>query len=265
MRRKEEFFENCQEEYFELVLNVEESRIPIDVLYKYLNNSERLINAINRVLCKKYSIEYELVAIDVLGIEPGSIRIPIRIKKTLSALADVITIGQFIIFLMSNTPFSQNDQIKRNDQEPIQIERRELMRDPIINDTISEMARLAVQNDRIHDLTMTYQKSDSTIEKMTITKETLRDIYDETNYRYTIEKLEILSPSFDGNSEWRFLLHGRKIKAKMRDYDFIDRINVGEISFSKGDVLIVEMRENRAQKKYEIQEVLSWHTKRIEL
>lgn len=265
MRRKEDFFENCQEEYFELVLNVEESRIPIDVLCKYLNNSERLIKAINRVLCNKYNIEFELVAIDVLGIEPGSIRIPIRIKKTLSALADAITIGQFIYFLLSNTPIFHDNQVNDNYQEPKQIERSELMRDPIINDTVSEMARLAVQNSRIRDLSMTYQKSDSTLEKTTITKEMLSDTYYDTNYYQTIEKLEILSPSFDGNSEWRFLLNGRKIKAKMRDYDFIDKISVGEISFSKGDVLIVEMRVNRKQKKYEILDVLDWYSKRIEL
>lgn len=260
MNKNNVISDDYREEYFELILNVEDSRVPIDVLCDYLKNSEKLIKSINRILRKRYDMGSEMIAIDVLALEPGSFKIPVKIKKMAKdpRVYAVIIIGKIILQLLSNQPFIEINQTNNYDNEPIRIERQVFQKDSTLNDTIAEMSQLTVRNKRIRDLSITYENSDGTLEKTTITKEMLKDTLNECDRYYDdydIE-LEVLSPSFDKNTEWVFLSHNRKIKAKMLDTDFIEKINSGNTSFRKGDRLFVVMRVIPKTKIYSIIKVI---------
>ena len=70
----------CQE-FFELKLDIEESRISSEELIAYLRNIDKMFKSINNALNAKTAIGYDLIEIDVLALEKGSFRIPICINK----------------------------------------------------------------------------------------------------------------------------------------------------------------------------------------
>nr|VFK58527.1 MAG: hypothetical protein BECKTUN1418D_GA0071000_108412 [Candidatus Kentron sp. TUN] len=61
------------------------------------------------------------------------------------------------------------------------------------------------------------------------------------------KSLEIISPSFQSGNKWRFLEGFSPFHASISDSKFIERVNNSE-TFSKGDVLKVELRSTRYEK-----------------
>lgn len=63
-----------QQEFFELTLNIEDSRISAVELIAYLSNAEKLFKSINQTLNAKYAVGYDDISIDILALEKGSFR-----------------------------------------------------------------------------------------------------------------------------------------------------------------------------------------------
>lgn len=70
-----------QQEFFELTLNIDDSRISAIELIGFLSNTEELFKSINQTLNSKYAVGYDSVSIDVLALEKGSFKIPLCVKK----------------------------------------------------------------------------------------------------------------------------------------------------------------------------------------
>ena len=79
----------CQE-FFELKLDIEESRISSEELIAYLRNIDKMFKSINNALNAKTAIGYDLIQRDVLALEKGSFRIPVCINKK---RAETILVG----------------------------------------------------------------------------------------------------------------------------------------------------------------------------
>lgn len=54
--------------------------------------------------------------------------------------------------------------------------------------------------------------------------------------------LEVVKPSFNPDLKWMFSDGGSKFSAAVKDTDFVNRVESGQRSFSKGDLLRVELR-----------------------
>ncbi len=53
--------------------------------------------------------------------------------------------------------------------------------------------------------------------------------------------VKLVKISFEQNMKWQLILHNEKISADIKDEEFYQKIDHGEISFAKGDVLRVRM------------------------
>jgi len=58
-------------------------------------------------------------------------------------------------------------------------------------------------------------------------------------------KLNIVKLAFESNFKWVFYYKGNKISAHILDKDFFKRIDAGEESFCKGDILVSELQINK--------------------
>ena len=77
--RKDEVELTESQEFFELTLNVETSRVPAAHLIEYLRNTDKLFKSINQTLNEKYAIGYNEITLEVVPFEEGSFKIPIWI------------------------------------------------------------------------------------------------------------------------------------------------------------------------------------------
>ena len=81
----------------------------------------------------------------------------------------------------------------------------------------------------------------------------------------------VLNASFDENLKWRFSDGECRITASMKDQEFLDSLDKGLVSFTKGDMLEVEIRTRQWKTETglvtdrEITKVLSHHKKYIQL
>ncbi len=249
--KDEENHNEVQNEYFELTLNVEKSSLSVTDLVMYLSNTEKLFNSINRTLNTKYSIGYENISIDVLALEKGSFRIPLVLKKIVNNPLFISTAGTLLggiaLNLLQN---NLNPQTIPTNNDSVVVENKVFLDSKNTIEAVGNIARLAVQTDDVKDVSITYQKNDGNMEKVSITKEVLSQVmYDEfevsDNMENILEKvtLEIVSPVFmDKPLSWRVSYDGRQINAKMMDKDFLETMDLQRIAFAKGDVIVADLQ-----------------------
>lgn len=63
----------------------------------------------------------------------------------------------------------------------------------------------------------------------------------QTNISEQTVFVKLVKISFEQNMKWQLILHNEKISADIKDEEFYQKIDHGEISFAKGDVLRVRM------------------------
>lgn len=247
----EENHNEIQNEYFELTLNVEKSSLSVTDLVFYLSNTEKLFNSINRTLNVKYSIGYENISIDVLALEKGSFRIPLVLKKIVNNPLFIATAGTFLGEIALNLFQNNSDShVIPTNNDSVVVENKDFLDSKNTVEAVGNIARLAVQTDSVKDVSITYQKNDGNMEKVSVTKEVLSQVmYDEfeisDNMENILEKvtLEIVSPVFmDKPLSWRVSYDGKQINAKMMDKDFLETMDLQRIAFAKGDVIVADLQ-----------------------
>ncbi len=241
---------DIQQENFELILNIDTSRIPSVDLIRFLSNTDLLFKSINQSLNEKYSIGYDDITTDVLALEKGSFKIPIVINKRLIQHIFVGALEAFMGTIAANllsnciTPYT----IKASDQA-IEITNEELLENRNTASAVANIAKMAVENEGIRDIHVIYEKENGEQEKVLITKETLSEVAekpieqeDNMSNLQTNIPLEIVSPVFVNKpTSWRVLYNGRPINAKMTDQDFLETMDNQRIAFAKGDIINADL------------------------
>jgi len=246
-------------EKFELALNVEESRISSKELRSYLLQFEKLVDSINQTLNDYNDLGYDAISIDVVALEQGSFKIPLIFKKYFNSKnyekiikitensTAAIVIGHIIISLLTGKPYSD---VEMNYDAPRTLEET-ILRDSKTAKAVKKIAELAIYNDSIHDLSITYEGNEGE-QKITISKESLhktKDAMDEVIYynegfqHLNGVYLKIISPawSFEPNDLWTFSFQGKMINAIMHDRKFQREFETERIHFKKGDKILVDM------------------------
>lgn len=258
--RNNNCYSDSLNEYFDLVLNVDNSCISSKELRAYLLQLEKLVDSINQTLRYSEFAGFESISIDVIALEHGSFKIPLIIKKIikpenfkiLKEITDNSTVGTIIggiivHLLLSGSPI--REELIATD--PYRIPEKEYLDNIDSARAVKSIAKLAIDNDCIHDLSITYEsrKGKQTIK---ITKETLietEQIMDNIieNYEKPFflhkETVIILSPDFNDNpkSLWKFMFNNRIIEAEMQDHSYRERVKSGEIIFHYRDAITVDM------------------------
>ena len=265
-------------EFFELTLNVPNSQIPIAELIEYLRNTDKVFKGINQTLNEKYAIGYNFIAIEVIPFEEGSFKIPVWIKKIakntvlLAALGTVL--GDIVAVLLKNELGIHEIQVNN---DTVVVEDEKLLENKATADALSNIANLALHNDSIRDISVTYERSDGERENVCITKTTLTRVAEYsvesevTNYLQTSVTLEIVSPVFsDAPSIWKVRYNARVLSAKMMDADFLETMGAKGIAFGKGDTIVADLETEMSdvatggRPKYNIIKVISYpHYTRI--
>jgi len=255
-------------EKFELALNVEESRISSKELRSYLLQLEKLVDSINQNLNDYKDLGYDAISIDVVALERGSFKIPLifkkffnsdnyeKIKKITENPTAAAIIGGIIVSLFTGNP---HRDIERIYEDPYIFEK--VIRDSKTAKAVKKIAELAINNDSIHDLNITYEGNEGE-QKITISKESLhrtKDVMDEVIYyneglqHLNGVCLKIISPawSFEPNDLWTFSFQGKMINAIIHDHKFQREFETERIHFKKGDKILVDMVvEGRGKHKH---------------
>lgn len=241
-----EFVES--QEFFELTLNVPNSQVPIAELIEYLKNTDKLFKGVNQTLNEKYAIGFNSIAIEVVPFEEGSFRIPVWIKKVAKnpyfAGIVITVLGEIIADLLRNELGVHEIQ---TENEVVVVEDKKMLENKSTADALCNIASLAINNDSIRDITVTYDKSNGEREKIQVSKEVLHDVAEfgvkEEPYRYlqTSATLEIVSPVFsDEPKAWKVKYNDKPFTAKMNDTDFLEIMNAKGIAFGKGDTIVAD-------------------------
>lgn len=239
-----------QQEFFELTLNIENSRISTSELIELLSNTDALFKSINQTLITKYSVGYDDISIDVLALERGSFKIPLCVKKvvnnTIFASTAGTLLGGLALNLLSNNTDSQTVLVKSDN---VVIENKDLLDNRNTTDAIVNIAKMALETDSIRDIAVTYEKGNGEREKVSISKEVLSEVancheelIENIQNIQTNVVLEIVSPVFMNKpTSWKVLYNGSAITAKMTDRDFLETMDIQRIAFAKGDVIIADV------------------------
>ena len=223
-------------EFFQLTLNVQDSHVPVAELIEYLQNTNRLFKGINQTLNEKYAVGYNCIELDVVPFEEGSFKIPIWVKKTVYnpyVVNSVVTImGIIVTSLLSNKQETHELEVNH---DTVQVENKKLLENKTTAYALSNIANLAIHNDSISDISVTYEKKNGERENLRISKTILSKV---AEYRIT---MEIVSPVFsDEPSNWRVRINDRIYTARMKDADFLETMNVQGIAFGKGDTIVAD-------------------------
>lgn len=242
-------------EFFELRLGVEDSRISSKDLISYLTNIETMFNSVNKVLNIKDTLGYDSIEIDVLALEKGSFKIPISIKK----IASKTLIGVATTVIGEITASAIKSIVAQRDPQRERIETQYIIEDRDSIESIKRIADLALGNNSIKSLDITYEEDgqktniNMTREEIkTLSEVDIKDDMEETCHLLKSEQLEIVSPVFiDEPSKWKVKLRGKTISATIIDRDFLDMILQSEISFAKGDAIVadIEILEKKTKKR----------------
>lgn len=238
------------QEFFELTLNVDSSRIPAAYLIEYLRNTDKLFKSINQTLNEKYAIGFNEITLEVVPFEEGSFKIPIWIKKisvsTIMENAIGSIIGGIGLILLTNKQCSQE---VNTDKGTVVVESKEFLKSKSTVDALCDIATLTLHNDSIKDLSVTYEREDGSREKVNISRSVLNQVAqisledEETTIIQTNVRLEIVSPVFSSNpSSWKVANQsGSPFSATMQDEAFLKIMDEKKIAFAKGDTIIADI------------------------
>jgi len=235
-------------EFFQLTLNVQDSHVPVAELIEYLQNTNRLFKGINQTLNEKYAIGCNSIELDVVPFEEGSFKIPIWVKKVVYnpyVVDGVVTIMGIVVTSLLNNK-QETHEIEVN-HEIVEVENKKLLENKTTAYALSNIANLAIHNDSISDISVTYEKKNGDRENLRISKTILSKvaeyrIEEETNcLLQTNVTMEIVSPVFsDEPSNWRVRINDRIYTARMKDADFLETMNIQGIAFGKGDTIVAD-------------------------
>ena len=143
-------------EQIQLILDIEDSMVPINELVPILEGFQGITLSLNDTLNKVYSCGFDKVSVDVLGFEHGSFRIPFSIDKfserIFCPLLTSVMGGLIVWYLTTDSP--QIDVQLSNDQ--ILIERAEVLRNKMTKDSVNKIARTVINSDKISNLSLKY-------------------------------------------------------------------------------------------------------------
>lgn len=239
-----------QQEFFELTLNIDDSRISAIELIGFLSNTEELFKSINQTLNSKYAVGYDSVSIDVLALEKGSFKIPLCVKKIVNNPLFASTAGTLLgglaLNLLSN---NANPQTITVGNDNVVIENKDLRDNRNTIHAVSNIAKMTLETNGIRDISVTYEKDNGEQEKVCISKEILsevaisqEDLVENIQNLQTNVVLEIVSPVFMNKpTSWKVLYNGSPITAKMADEDFLETMDIQRIAFAKGDVIVADI------------------------
>lgn len=239
-----------QQEFFELTLNIEDSRLSAFELIGFLSNTEMLFKSINQTLNTKYAVGYDSVSIDVLALEKGSFKIPLCVKKVVNSPIFASTAGTLLgglaLNLLSN---NTNPQTVSEGNDNIVIENKDLLDNQNTIHAVSNIATMTLETDGIRDIAVTYEKNNGERERVCVSKEKLSEVANrQDNLVENIHNiqtnvvLEIVSPVFMNKpTSWKVLYNGAPITAKMVDEDFLETMDIQRIAFAKGDVIVADI------------------------
>lgn len=252
----DQFKEDPQVECLELCLNTPNSYISVKDLCDYLMSSEILIESISKTLSKQYNIQFDIIGLDVLALEKGSIRIPLLIRKlsknqTVAAAtgATIGIIGQIIVALMLNTP---QIEINNNNyyENPIIIENQVLLDNKKTVKSLRAITDLTISNADMRDISITYQKGNGEIATEVISKSQLIDnqeALEEALFKYDQKYTEliVLSTRIHGYPFIKCKYKGRIIIALVEEADIRD------YHLKQGDIIMADLgvvkQENSVQ------------------
>jgi hypothetical protein len=247
-----------QEEVFEFVLNVDNSRVSAHDLRLLLFHSERLVKSINKTLRKEYpdyQLGFDIVDLNVIALEKGSFNLKFSIseknKKKLKEITHnptfVAIVGAVIAGLFAAKPSTQVTIVNNENQETVvnnnyvTINNNIFLDVPATRDALDSISELVINSDTIHDFSINYQGEDK-MEKAPISKEQLQNTSKNLQHRLLHKKAIIEYLSHDEDSYlWVIRYHGRIIHAYMHDPIFVEKIQLGEIDINRGDFYRVSL------------------------
>lgn len=268
--------EKCElveaKEFFQLTLNVQNSQVPIAELIEYLRNTDKLFKGVNQTLNEKYAIGFNTIELEIVPFEEGSFRIPIWIKKVAKnpyfAGVVITVIGEIIACLLKNELGIHEVQLQ---DQTVVVEDKKLLENKTTTDALSTIACLAIHNDSINDISVTYEKSNGDRENIRISRTVLTQVAEYcteeevSSYLQTNLTLEIVSPVFsDEPSNWKVRYNDRIYSAKMKDTDFLEIMNAKGIAFGKGDTIVADFETvvtdvvKGGKTRYNITKVISY-------
>ena len=253
------YLNEFKSEKFELALNVEESRISSNELRSYLLQLEKLVDSINETLNNYNGWGYDVISIDVVALERGSFKIPLIFKKFFNSEnyekiikmtenpTAAIIIGTIIVNLFTGGMAPRN--VEEIHEYPI--DKELFYRNIKTVKAVKKIAELALYNDSIHDISITYEGKEGE-QKISISKGLLSDtkfhmddiiFNDERPHFLDKVYLKVISPALGDDADvlWKFRFEGKIIEAEMHDNSFQELFNDGEITFKKGDEILVDM------------------------
>lgn len=245
------------QEYFQLTINVDSSRIPAALLIEFLRNTDKMFKSINDTLNEKYAIGYKDLTLEIEPFEEGSFEIPCWIKKIAKNRVIENAAGSFLggmaLLLLSN---QINKKDIETDNGTVSVEMTELLKNRSTADSVSCIAGLAVHNDKINDLSITYEKPDGSQEQVRIEKKTLSDVAllnpeeEESTFTQSNVRLEIVSPVLTSEpASWKVKVNGQdSFFARMEDTDFLEIMEAKKIAFAKGDSIVADIEVIYAEK-----------------
>lgn len=160
-----------QQEFFELTLNIDDSRISAIELIGFLSNTEELFKSINQTLNSKYTVGYDSVSIDVLALEKGSFKMPLCIKKIANNPIFASTAGTLLggiaLNLLSNNANLQTITVGNDN---VVIENKDLRDNRNTIHAVSNIAKMTLETDGIRDISVTYEKDNGNKKKFVLQK-----------------------------------------------------------------------------------------------
>lgn len=169
---KQADFEIKEIEDFEIVLESDTHAISSLDLISVLENYRQLLKGVNVTLNRKYCAGFDMVDFDVVALEYGSFKIPIKIKKFSNAVAinavGGILAGLFLTEIQSSKVTTPT--------ETIEVQKEDLMDNHDTKSAVVNIAKTVVQSDSISGLSLNYTKEDGSLENIKIEKTKLAPI-----------------------------------------------------------------------------------------
>lgn len=239
------------EEKFTFTVETNTNAISVTELVNYICGLDELLSSINHTLNSKYSSGYDKIEISVLAIEKGSFKIPISIKKkvenTLIGTISTLLGGLALNAITNTSPINTNG---------INVSKEILLENSDTVKAVTKIAQTAVESKEVRGITVDYEKESGELERITITKEQLResirDAMDNPEPEIIMSpkaRLIIVSPVLESKSaNWRVRFEDNEFSAKMTDEKFLEIMDKKHVAFGKGDVLVADIETKVTRK-----------------